>query len=69
MPKIKRQYYRRARGMSDSAINIVQSICNSASLGSASSISSNNISLCKSANYVQLSNNFSLTQNIHSNNY
>jgi len=69
MPKIKRQYYRRARGMSDSAINIVQSICNSASLGSASSISSNNISLCKSTNYVQLSNNFSLTQNIHSNNY
>jgi len=46
----------------------VQSICNSASLGSASSISSNNISLCKSVNYVQLSNNFSLTQNIHSNN-
>lgn len=44
MPKIKRQYYRRAKEMTDnySTINIAQNICNSALFASASSISSSN---------------------------
>jgi len=67
MPKIKRHYYRRAKEMSDSTINIVQNICNSTSLECTSSISSSNISLCNSVNSI--SNNFLLEQNIHSNNY
>lgn len=67
MLKIKRHYYRRAKEMSDSTINIVQNICNSASLECISSISSSNISLCNSVNSI--SNNFLLKQNIHNNNY
>lgn len=68
MPKIKRHYYRRAKRMSDSAINITQSICNSLE-STSSSISGNNIPLHKSANSVQVSNHFSSSQNIHRNNY
>lgn len=68
MPKIKRQYYRRAKEMADSTINIAQNICNSALFASASSISSSN-SLCDNTNYHYVSNNFSLKQSIYSNNY
>lgn len=64
MPKIKRQYYRRAKVISDSAINIVQN-CNSVSLESES----NNVSLCKNFDCVNVSNYFSLKQNVHSINY
>jgi len=68
MPKVKREYYRRAKKMSDSTINIVQNICNIPSLKSTSSnsnISLYNISLYNNTNCV--SNNFSLRQNSHSN--
>lgn len=68
MPKIKRRYYRRAKEMTESTISITQNIiCNSVLFGSASSTSSNNISLSNSTNYI--SNNFLLKQNIYSNNY
>lgn len=68
MPKIKRHYYRRAKRMSDSAINITQSIYNSLE-STSSSISGNNIPLHKSVNSVQVSNHFSPSQNIYRNNY
>lgn len=50
--------------MSDSTINIMQSICNLASSENTST-SDNNIPLYKSVDCVQVSDHFSLTQNIH----
>lgn len=55
MPKIKRHYYRRAKEMSDAIINIMQNICNAASLESTTSILDNNIPLYKNADCVHTS--------------
>lgn len=53
MPQIKRHYYRRAKEMSDATINIMQNICNAASLKSTTSVLDNNIPLYKNADCVK----------------
>lgn len=68
MSKIKKHYYRQAKKMSDSTLNVIHSICNSATFESMS-LGIDNIPINKSADCVLVSKHLLLTKNIDSSNY